>query len=69
MAVRKRDNENRGNHYRELFRNFSLIIGNLVSQGFDEFMNLVMDDAVELYIKKDFRRQIGRFEFENLVTR
>ena len=69
MAVRKRDNENRGNHYRELFQNFSLIIGNLVSQGFDEFMNLVMDDAVELYIKKDFRRQIGRFEFENLVTR
>ncbi|CAI8023949.1 Small nuclear ribonucleoprotein E [Geodia barretti] len=28
--------------------------------GFDEFMNLVMDDAVEVYMKKDFRRQIGR---------
>ena len=28
-------------------------------QGFDEFMNLVMDDAMEIYMKKDFKRQIG----------
>ena len=40
-----------------------------VSQGFDEFMNLVMDDAMEIYMKKDFKRQIGRFKFElsNLI--
>lgn len=37
-----------------------------VFQGFDEFMNLVMDDAVEVYMKKDFRRQIGWFEFKHL---
>ena len=29
-------------------------------------MNLVMDDAVEVYMKKDFRRQIGRFEFKHI---
>lgn len=28
-------------------------------QGFDEFMNLVMDEAQEVYQKQDNRRQIG----------
>jgi LSM domain len=30
------------------------------SEGFDEFMNLVIDDAVEVNLKKDKRRQLGR---------
>ena len=29
-------------------------------QGFDEFMNLVIDDAVEVHTQKDIRRQLGR---------
>ena len=28
-------------------------------QGFDEFMNLVMDDAEEVYVKENKRRQVG----------
>jgi len=28
--------------------------------GFDEFMNLVMDEAQEVYQKSENRRQIGR---------
>ena len=28
-------------------------------QGFDEFMNLVMDGAEEIYLKNNNRRQIG----------
>ena len=27
-------------------------------------MNLVMDDAIEIYLKKDFKRQIGQFKFK-----
>ena len=30
-----------------------------LTQGFDEFMNLVMDEAQEVYQKQDNRRQIG----------
>ena len=28
-------------------------------QGFDEFMNLTMDDAEEVYVKENKRRQVG----------
>ena len=28
-------------------------------QGFDEFMNLVMDDAEEVYVKEKKRRSVG----------
>ncbi|KAL5475552.1 hypothetical protein EMCRGX_G025382 [Ephydatia muelleri] len=28
--------------------------------GFDEFMNVVMDDAEEVFVKTDARKQIGR---------
>jgi len=31
------------------------------SQGFDEFMNLVMDEAQEVYQKSENRRQIGMY--------
>lgn len=29
-------------------------------QGFDEFMNLVLDDAVEVNVKKETRQPLGR---------
>jgi len=29
-------------------------------QGFDEFMNLVLDDTVEVNYKKNTRRELGR---------
>lgn len=29
-------------------------------QGFDEYMNLVLDDAYEVYVKKKTRKQLGR---------
>ena len=29
-------------------------------QGFDEFMNVVLDEADEVYVKKGTRRSIGR---------
>ncbi len=32
----------------------------LASQGFDEYMNLVLDNAEELSVKKKTRRQLGR---------
>ena len=28
--------------------------------GFDEYMNLVLEDAEEVHIKKDTRRRVGR---------
>ncbi|KAJ1647536.1 hypothetical protein J3B02_006376 [Coemansia erecta] len=28
--------------------------------GFDEFMNVVLDDAVEIHIKKNTRKSLGR---------
>lgn len=28
--------------------------------GFDEFMNMVLDDAVEVHVKKDTRTPVGR---------
>jgi small nuclear ribonucleoprotein E len=28
--------------------------------GFDEFMNLVMDDAEEVYLKKDTKKKVGK---------
>jgi len=31
-----------------------------LAQGFDEFMNLVIDDAVEVHTKKDKQRELGR---------
>ncbi len=30
-------------------------------QGFDEFMNLTMDDAEEVYVKENKRRQVGEY--------
>ena len=32
----------------------------VVAQGFDEYMNLVLDDAEELSIKKKTRKALGR---------
>ncbi|GAA0176591.1 hypothetical protein Leryth_011374 [Lithospermum erythrorhizon] len=29
-------------------------------QGFDEYMNLVLDDAEEVHVKKNTRKQLGR---------
>ena len=31
--------------------------------GFDEYMNIVLDDAEEVYVKTQTRKQIGRFSF------
>jgi hypothetical protein len=31
-----------------------------VWQGFDEYMNLVLDDAEEINVKKDTRKSLGR---------
>lgn len=36
-----------------------LIVHDSLSQGFDEFMNLVMDEAEEVYVKNNTRKQIG----------
>lgn len=42
-----------------LYENVNLRIeGHIV--GFDEYMNLVLEDAEEYYVKKKTRRQIGR---------
>ena len=30
------------------------------AQGFDEYMNLVLDEAEEVYVKKKTRRAVGR---------
>ena len=35
------------------------VMYNMVSKGFDEFMNLVLDSAEEVYRKKQTRRAIG----------
>ena len=38
-------------------------------QGFDEFMNLVMDDAEEVYVKDKKRRPVGKcLLVESMVT-
>lgn len=34
------------------------ILGHIV--GFDEYMNIVLDEAEELYVKRDQRRKLGR---------
>ena len=39
--------------------NLTAVICDLFFQGFDEFMNLVMDEAQEVYHKSENRRQIG----------
>jgi hypothetical protein len=31
-----------------------------LDQGFDEYMNIVLDDAEEVYLKKDQRNKIGK---------
>ena len=70
LALRQRYHENRRRHHSKLLSfssDLSQWISVCVFQGFDEFMNLVMDDAVEVYMKKDFRRQIGWFEFKHLL--
>lgn len=42
-----------------LYENINLRIeGHIV--GFDEYMNLVLDEAEEFYTKTNFRKQIGR---------
>ena len=35
----------------------------LALQGFDEYMNLVLDDAEEVNIKKKSKKSLGRFHF------
>ena len=35
----------------------------MIYQGFDEFMNLVLDSAEEVYRKKQTRRSIGSCQF------
>ena len=42
-----------------LYENTDLRIEGKIS-GFDEYMNLVLDDAEELQIKKKTRKQLGR---------
>ena len=37
-------------------------------QGFDEFMNLVMDDAEEVYVKEKKRRQVGEFTQSSMYS-
>ena len=32
--------------------------------GFDEYMNIVLDDAEEVYVKTQTRKQIGRFSYQ-----
>ena len=39
---------------------FRLLLLRLLTQGFDEYMNLVLDDAEELSIKKKTRKALGR---------
>ena len=34
--------------------------------GFDEFMNLVLDDAVEVHLKRRTKKEVSKFE--NLVS-
>ena len=70
MAVWKRGHENRRHYHSEcgIIESFNLLVIITlvlilpVYKGFDEFMNLVMDDAMEVYMKKDYRRQIGQFK-------
>ena len=50
-----------------IFIRFNFYFCHFFFKGFDEFMNLVMDDAVEIYMKKDFKRQIGQFKFKLLL--
>jgi len=37
-----------------------IFCANLSGQGFDEYMNLVLDDAEEINIKKETRKSLGR---------
>lgn len=40
-----------------------------VCQGFDEYMNVVLEEAEEVYAKKGIRKQLGRIllKGENIV--
>ncbi len=32
----------------------------IIKQGFDEYMNIVLEDAVEVFLKKKIRREVGK---------
>jgi uncharacterized protein YydD (DUF2326 family) len=39
----------------------------LFKQGFDEYMNLVLDDAEEVNVKKKSKKTLGKINFSNLI--
>lgn len=43
---------------------FDFVVLNLF-QGFDEYMNLVLDDAEEVHIKKKSRKSLGGSQYTN----
>lgn len=67
MALRSNEHETGGSRHREWFpfhiQNARCHFAALCPQGFDEFMNIVMDDAEEVFVKTDARKQIGAFIF------
>ena len=49
---------------RSSFFRASFIHDNLSLQGFDEFMNVVLDDAAEVYVKDvKPRKELGCYQF------
>jgi len=36
--------------------------------GFDEYMNIVLDDAEEVYVKTNVRKQIGNANFFSFLS-
>ena len=61
MALRSNEYETGGSDYcKALFTIHALNLALLFCpQGFDEFMNVVMDDSEEVFVKTDARKQIG----------
>ena len=52
--------------FRLLYKKYLCVNNNM--QGFDEFMNLVMDDAEEVYVKEKKRRQVGEFTQSSMYS-
>lgn len=48
-------------HSSFLTRLFKIVVYVWVTQGFDEYMNLVLDDAEEVNIKKKSSKPLGQF--------